>query len=577
LASADDDVAALLLGATPVNAQWAADVLCAAANNRVGRSNAHDPARFLRRALLEPVSAAKRAELLVKLADTTTAGRPEAGDLRLTRVLLDDSGCQTASARLAAADLMLINGAGEVTRQMLGTVYRQPGVTDSERAAIAAWCWLADDFCHSGRDTALPDFPAGNDDPDLAGIAAWRTAVHGKDAAGARRLARRALATAGNVDRLLLPRLMAARTLMLTDDAVEATAGIDQVLVDARRRGLPSAVSLALLARVQLNHRRGWSTEAAEDLSTALAELPLHRWHPAAVPMALGFQSLIWLEQGRLDCAARAAGTPLPPAAEQGAGMSYLLFARGLTHLTAGRFEQAVLDLQECGRRMLYKGWHNPAATPWRSLAALAHLACGRQEESDRLFNEDWRLAQQWGTSSVLGLISLWHGKALEGEPAWRKLSFAVRTLRDSPARGWYAGALYKLAAHQAVAGDEQTAEVLLSDCERLDAMQEDRRLMGNVRTLIWRLRVSRRLADVGGRQLPLAGIGERITQMVALGVSTSEIAEALSISRRSAEQHLTTIYRAFGVNGRAELRAVLSNREAVPGKSRNVGEVSRL
>ncbi|HWO64858.1 MAG TPA: ATP-binding protein, partial [Umezawaea sp.] len=80
----DTDTATLLLGAGPVGAGWAVDVLCAAAHNTRSSSPRGTAVRFLRRALVEPLSGARRAQVLVELAAIEAVDHPDAGDLRLT-------------------------------------------------------------------------------------------------------------------------------------------------------------------------------------------------------------------------------------------------------------------------------------------------------------------------------------------------------------------------------------------------------------------------------------------------------------------------------------------------------------
>ncbi|GAA1309385.1 LuxR family transcriptional regulator [Saccharothrix xinjiangensis] len=565
--AADEDVAGLLLGAAPVGACWAVDALRRAAGARDRVPGDGPAARFLRRALREPVSEARRAELLVELAAVEAVDQPEAGDLRLVRVLLTDTGPGTAAVRLAAADLMLVRSAVELARQVLGVVSARPDAEPAERATMAGLYWLADDHCHGGRDVvvpAVPELPPEVRDPDLAGISAWLAAARGVDARRARRLARLGLRAGGDGDRLLVPRIVAARALMLTDDLDEALVGLDDTLDAARRRGLRSAVGAALTVRAQLHLVRGRVDEADEDLNCARVEYAPHRRHPAAVAMLAGLEVLLWLSRGLVDRAESAAATAMPPGASQSFGWTYLRFARGTLRFCAGNYEEALSDLRECGRRLLGRNWHNPVLLPWRSLAALAHTRCGRTREADRLFAEDRELAERWGTPTALGLTGLWRGCGSTGETARAALADAVRDLRASPARGWYAHALYELAAHHAAEGDGQAAAALLADCGRLTAVRTDGILRRRVQELTGRLWAARRPVVVGTWP-ELSETAERIVELVVRGMSTAQVADALSVSRRSVELHLTAVYRAFGVTGRAQLRAVLTDLGGVP------------
>jgi DNA-binding CsgD family transcriptional regulator len=84
----------------------------------------------------------------------------------------------------------------------------------------------------------------------------------------------------------------------------------------------------------------------------------------------------------------------------------------------------------------------------------------------------------------------------------------------------------------------------------------------------IWAGRARAELARVGGRA-PAAGLTpteERIAELIALGRTYREVADALFISPKTVQWNLSKVYRKLGVRSRAELAARLAAGRSGPG-----------
>jgi DNA-binding CsgD family transcriptional regulator len=547
-AIADEGLARMLLGARPVGADWALQVLRREASRTGLRGDQPAAAGLLARALREPMDDLCRARLEIELAVAEVSESPDSSDRRLGRVLLGSSGPEALPLRLHAADLLLARGDVDALQRAVIVVCDRQGTTQAESASLTSLYWLAEDAPHDApelRLPAVPELPERPADPDRAGAAAWEMLVKGRDLATARALALAALSDARS-DQLILPRIQACRTLMLTDDVAAATAGLDVVVADARDRGARALTARALVMRAELLARTGLLDQATADLEHALAAMPLHCWHPMRQPLVVSVRAMVDLERGRPDLAERVVDMSWSGGVERSSAWIRLLFVRGMVCLRCEEPKLALELFQECGRRLLARQWVNPALAAWRSQAAIAHHACGETDEAIRLVGEEIRLAEGWGAPSVVGASHLWAGMVLEGADAGWSTARAVRVLRGSPWRLRYGQALAELAAFKLGTGATADAVPLLREAAELASVHGARQLVRRVREL------SARISAV------LSPSEWRVAELATRGLPNADIARELSVTRRTVEAHLTNIYRKVGIAGRAELGPVL-------------------
>lgn len=555
----EDRLARLLLNARPVGAEWVVNLLRRVARRRRLDGDHEGAAALLGRALREPAAGEQRQRLLIELAMTEVERSPATSDRRFQQVLLDSGPEVPVAALVRAADLLNSRGDASATYRAVATAYARREERGADLGSLAAIGWLAENDCTTDPVLPVPSFPDPPDrseDPVQAGIAAWMLAARGERMSRARELARTAFQAKGE-EQPFGPRIYAARALFFADEVAEAVVGLDEVLADARRCGARAPAALALIQRSRCEMRRGNLGQAVCDFEAARAELPLTSWHPRAVPYFVAMEACLHLADRSVEEAERVLAQRLPSGADQGAAWAMLLYARAKVRMELADPETALRDVNECGRLLLARGWTNPAMLSWRSVAAVAHNACGNTEAARRLAMEAVERAREWGAPSTLGLAHLYASRVLGGAEAMGELERAVRVLRDSVSRGCYARASAELTA---VSGERPGAP--------RPPGESTRRVPAPSGGVTERA-VEERASTPNETRHLLTAQEERIAGLAAAGRSNAYIASVLSVSVRTVELRLTGVYRKLAVTSRNELASLLA---PIPAP-RNVGD----
>ncbi|MFJ5686156.1 AAA family ATPase [Streptomyces sp. NPDC093099] len=558
----DEDVAQILLRTPPLGAPWVVSTLRDSFAAALRTEDHGRAAAYLSRALREPLEPRERARLTLELAAAEAMSAPLAGDRRLGELVRAGSGAPEG-LRARAVDLGLARGDSDWARRAAAEALCD--VRPGERDSLIALFWLADE---SRDDTepmvpevpALPERPSS---PAQSGARAWRLAVRGEDLETTRKLARAALTGDGSGTPLVLPRLAACRALILTDDHEEARAELDALLTAARHGHNRAATARILTLRAELSLRAGRFDAVERDVETAERALPMSSRHPLIAPSLTALRIVTAVEAGRQGYARSLAAAPTRPGAEESVAWSALLFARARVAAVDGRWTEAMELAKESGRRLLRRQWNNPALLYWRPQAAAACYALGDREEAERLSQEELRLSRRWGSASAVGLAELWTARmpGADGRPVVRARE-AVRVLRDSPARLSYAWALVRLASCELEDGDSRAAALSLSQLSTFTTACPQGRLATAVRGLTERLE---RPAGPVPPALPrewttLSEAEQRTATFAGRGHGNREIAELLSVSRRTVELRLSNTYRKLRITGREELCVLVRN-----------------
>jgi DNA-binding CsgD family transcriptional regulator len=281
-----------------------------------------------------------------------------------------------------------------------------------------------------------------------------------------------------------------------------------------------------------------------DDLALSGARLD----HPHAL-LAVGCLLDVLVHQGKWPAAeALADDVGELPALWSAAGV---LLGRGRLRMAVGQAEDGLADFVECGRLMRDCGPVGSVLYPWRSDAALACAALGDRAQACELAERHLALARRWGRPGVLGTALRTVGTIRGGKDGVSLLREAVSLLRDTP---------LELARTHADLG------VVL---RRTNQLAPAREALRTAATLAVRCGahplaefVVAELRAVGARPRSSAFVGVealtpselRTAALAADGLTNREIAQRMSVVRRTVEIHLSSAYRKLCIPGRAQL-----------------------
>ena len=331
------------------------------------------------------------------------------------------------------------------------------------------------------------------------------------------------------------------------------TAGVEE----GRARSSMLLYSNALGLRAST---RVWSGDiggADADAVAALALLPAD--DPIVLPTALSALTDVHIERGTLEQAvtllreAWPAGE-LPPTLS----VCQALASRGRLALRLGDPSAALNDLEDAGRRSLTIAYANPMALMWRSYAALASARLGEHDRAGELVEEELEIARRFGAPEPIGEALRVRALLAPGGEMVERAREAVNVLAGSELRVAHARALIDLGAALRRGGHRRDAREPLRDgldlANRCGSVVETDRAMDELRATGARPR----RPDVSGVD-SLSAQERRVAAMATEGLSNREIAEALFLTRRTVEMHLTGAYRKLDVAGRQDLPAALA------------------
>ncbi|HYK31498.1 MAG TPA: AAA family ATPase [Streptosporangiaceae bacterium] len=578
-------VAAQLLLSDPSGDADVAAALRGAAADALARGAPDVAVTYLTRALTEPPPAPARAEVLMELGIArAVAHDPEAIDQlaeAINSVTVPSN--RAAAARLLARELLLSARMAEgvaVLDEAL-TVLGDRGPDDERELALA----LASDRAFITRiaPTEVGSRRAGSrrlrtllgDSIEHPVSAAERTAVINIA------VDETSICTPAEYVVALAERgighghLLAEQTsdspiygsavlvLMFADQLEQAcqlyTAGIE----DARRRGSVTGFVQSSCFRAHTLLRLGRPLDAEADARASLEteDKPL----PQVLPMQLAALVDALIDRGELalarqELARRDMDGPLAHHYHA----SHLLESRARLHLAEGRPDDAFRDAIEAGQRQEIMQMPNPSILAWRSTAALAAAATGDRAMALELATDELRLANQFGAPRAVGIALRARGLVCEPGERIARLQEAVTVLADTAAGVEHARALVDLGA--ALRRDQRRAQA--RDPLRLGL---DMATAAGADGLAARARDELAATGAKPRSVRITGPASltpserRVARMAADGLTNNQIAQALFVTPRTVEMHLTSTYRKLSIGSRAQLAEALEGDQAAP------------
>ncbi|HEX8648174.1 MAG TPA: AAA family ATPase [Thermoleophilaceae bacterium] len=559
-----DSVATQLLMAPNRGEAWVVELLSDAARSAVRRGASDGAIAYLRRALEEPPAEERRPQLLYEL------GLVEAGNtafealdhLREAYETIGDPRTRVMIAFWVTRLLMFTAQPDEAAEFARRASADSPPEYEDERRALealelnSAYFGGSDANLHTRIEEhwRVPE----DDSPGakmLAATAACDWAMRGGGAEECAEVARAALA-----DGVLIGAenghftVTAAVALVLAEDDY-AMESYDAQLADAHRRGSAFAALAVYLWRGWALWLRGDLREAEESLNQAWQEQL--RWggllEGIGSATTTGFLTQVLIERGRLD-EARTVLTRIPPTSMPQFAGTHWRRANVELLVAEGRHEEALRAADEHTR---LKGLtENPAVSPWRTLKALALDGLGRTEEAVALAEEELGPARAWGSPGVVGRTLRILG-TLEREEGLPRLKEAVEVLERSKWRAERARALAAYGA--AVRRDRRPTEAR----EPL-RLALDLAAACGAEGLVEQVRTELAAAGAQPRTTALSGVDaltaseRRVADMAAEGQTNRDIAQALFVTPKTVEVHLSNAYRKLGIRSRRELAGAL-------------------
>jgi DNA-binding CsgD family transcriptional regulator len=565
--AAAEEVTVHLMAAAGSGDGWVVDRLRAAAADARGRGAPDVAIRCLERALAEPPAPHVRGQVLFELGSAQIFHAPAAAVDNLTEALARGRGWPgRGEIALALGRALALCGR---FADAVGVVQEALAGRGEDRSATATL--LQADLLNAARwdlETRPVIWPvldqlqaragAGEDlDPQLHANLAVELAAAGVQRERAVHHARAAL---GSMPELMsrTPAALAETVTVLLYAGVngEARDAAQAWLRLAQRQGwlLSSCVAASVASLIALHDGDVRQTLAYGQQSTAGG----NGWISV---MSTAFMALALIDRDAAD-QARAMLDAGGLGGQLGPTWAYTVvrWARGCSHAAVGDHGAAVSDLLAAGELAERWGVANPAMIPWRSGAALSLAALGDRPEASRLCAKEIGVARRWGSGRGLGIALRAAGVAEGGDRRIALLTEAVSVLRRTPARLELARALLDLgAAHRRAASRTLAREYLRESLDLAHAL-------GGL-TLVGRAR--QELVAAGGRPRRDAISGRdaltpselRVAQLAAAGQTNRQIAQALFVTQRTVESHLTSSYGKLGISSRPELPAALAAR----------------
>jgi DNA-binding CsgD family transcriptional regulator/tetratricopeptide (TPR) repeat protein len=565
VAGAPPERAATYLTSTLPDADlFVVDVLRRAAQRSLSQGAPEAAVAYLRRALEEPPQTDQRLDLLGELGRAETENwEPEAAAAHL-REALDDLDDITQRPDLALAFVHAVAPLADRAAEAVELLTQLSERSDSTSSAdhYIGYLILASSYDSSLYPVSRSTWDVVNTREEpihsgvLLGAGAIEEARRGISRERAVELARRALATpVASAWERLYGLTMAVQALMLAGEVEAAESELGTGIVDARRAGDRYSSGSCYMWRGFLRIQGGQLLAAEEDLGTP--EVISFAAH--ATPRAYCAPFVAEVLRARGECAeadvllstVRIDDVPL-------AHRILYLGGRSRVYLDTGRLEQALTDLRTVGEIEESIGLENPAWFPWRSLAALALHRLGETDEAGELAREELELSRRWGAPHTVGVSLRALGLVEGGSMGQRLLRESVEVLAESPARLEHARALIALGAALRRANSRTEARKCLREGIDMGHQCGATALVD---------RGNEELAATGAhpRKIMLSGLESltaserRVAQMAAEDVSNKEIAQALFVTVKTVEVHLSRVYRKLDIESRRQLAGALS------------------
>jgi DNA-binding CsgD family transcriptional regulator len=563
-------VAAHLLRIPPDGDPQVVSTLREAARLAASRGATESAVAYLRRALAEPPPAKERADLLLELgsAEALVRGDASVEHLREAHALTVDPARRAKTALVLGRELFLLLRSEESDDVFTEALNELAGADPELERLLEAGLITNSMLVRRLYRSALRRLEHIRSRPGdatvgekiLLSLIAYHDARTGAPAAVVVPLARRSLAEGTLITTEISAGAFVPPCMVLAmADLDEALTIYDSALAEAQRRGSVFTVAATKVCRAQTFVLRGDLAEAEAEARDAISASEAWGTTARTSVYLAAYLAEALMEQGKLDEAAAALdhssiGGSLPDDAR----LLFLPNIRARLRMVNGDLAGGLEEMLEAGRRLEELGSRNPAFMAWRSPAALALLQLGQEDKARRLAAEELELARTWGAPRALGAALRAAGLVEGGLRGLELLEEAVEVLTNSPAKLEHAKARTELGAALRRANHRSEARDQLRRAVELAAICGAEPLAARANTEL-------RATGARPRRIALSGVESltpselRVAQMAAEGPTNREIAQAMFVTPKTVEIHLSSVYRKLGISSRSQLPAALA------------------
>jgi DNA-binding CsgD family transcriptional regulator len=348
---------------------------------------------------------------------------------------------------------------------------------------------------------------------------------------------------------------VAVLTLRLAERYDLARRLLDLALAGARREGHAARQGLIHGQRAATALARGSLHDAQVEAETGL--LLVQPPHFAVLQLA-ATAIVVHIERGTLDEAEEFVlmGESMGIEEDRSHGPEFLV-ARGRLRIAQGRLREGVGDLLWCGERLEALGLVWPS--DWRIHAALALASLDDKETAAKLAHDQLETARRVGSPGPLGASLRMAALSTEEDERLGLLEESVAVLERSQSRLELAHALADLggelsqrsrrregrdAQRRAIKIADECGALVLAERARADLQAGPGR---------------RARTELTGRSA-LTAAEWRVCREAAEGRTNRDIAQALFVTEKTVERHLSSAYQKLGIRSRFQVAAAISD-----------------
>jgi len=349
--------------------------------------------------------------------------------------------------------------------------------------------------------------------------------------------------------------LLAIVALRLGGRYALAVRLLDAAMERARREGHATRQGILHGLRAQIALAEGSLHDAQVEAETGL--LLIEQRHFVFLQL-VAVAMTVAIERGELDGAVdlSKAGESVG-IAEDRDYFAHFLIARGRLRIAQGHVEEGVADLLWCGQRLEALGMRWPS--DWRAFAGPALASLGEHRQAARLAREQLAAARRVGLAEALGRSLRTAAAAIGGAERMALLQEAVSVLEGSPARLELAYALADLGAELSRSGRRR---------EGRDGQRRAIKIASQCGAIALADSAMAQLHAGPGRRarIEVTGPGAltaaewRVCREAAAGHTNREVAQALFVTEKTVERHLSSAYAKLAIRSRFQLAAAIGD-----------------